>query len=423
MRQLMTRVRFGVCLLLLTALGGCAAGQGGAGLGLLPQQQKLSDVADCLRYAAPPDVPLPRELQKTAMPVYVIQPSDVLLIEPTDIDSPLRIAADQTVLPDGTIDLGRYGRPVVVGRTLEEIEVLVEATIDAADPENELDDVDVNVRLINPESAVFYVLGEVNSPGSYPYAGRETVLDAILVAGGLTSQADQCDIILTRPSAPEGCRTVLPICYRDIVQVGDSTTNYQIMPGDRIFVATRPCWEGMLPCCGNSGCDLCRPMHCACDLGGLMQFFRRENYSTAMPAGAMTVQPLFVDPGMPMPPMHSEPIAPPAAPPSETPYDPATPQSEIPVVPAQIFPAPPAHPHAMPSTSSNTLSQTSNMLPTAASHTLPSQPSTFLPVSPSYPAVRAENVYRVTAAEPRSSGNVVRGPRSVTLPESGWQRR
>jgi polysaccharide export outer membrane protein len=35
----------------------------------------------------------------------------------------------------------------------------------------------------------------------------------------------------------------LPICYNDIVQVGDTSTNYQLAPGDRIFVPTRTFYE------------------------------------------------------------------------------------------------------------------------------------------------------------------------------------
>src|SRR5262249_23767338 len=50
-------------------------------------------------------------------------------------------------------------------------------------------------------------------------------------------------IILSRPTPPHGCRVVLPICYNDIVQVGDTSTNYQIQAGDRVYVPTRSCWE------------------------------------------------------------------------------------------------------------------------------------------------------------------------------------
>ena len=54
--------------------------------------------------------------------------------------------------------------------------------------------------------------------------------------------------MLARPTAPNGCRVVLPICFREIVQLGDTSTNYQLVPGDRIFVASRSFGEDLLNC-------------------------------------------------------------------------------------------------------------------------------------------------------------------------------
>ncbi len=92
------------------------------------------------------------------------------------------------------------------------------------------------MRLISNESSIVYVLGEVNAPGSYPLVGRETVLDSIIAAGGLTDRANEHKIILTRPASPHEPRKILPICYQQIVQLGDTSTNFQVQPGDRIYV-------------------------------------------------------------------------------------------------------------------------------------------------------------------------------------------
>ena len=69
--------------------------------------------------------------------------------------------------------------------------------------------------------------------------GRSGHYAAILAAGGLTDRASRRSIILSRPTHPDGCRVVLPVCYDEIVQLGDTTTNYQIAPGDRIFVPVK----------------------------------------------------------------------------------------------------------------------------------------------------------------------------------------
>jgi polysaccharide export outer membrane protein len=107
----------------------------------------------------------------------------------------------------------------------------------------ETPDYGVTVRLVNKESALFYVMGEVNAPGSYPLVGHETVLDAIIAAGGLSDRSNDHKVILTRPQANGQPRAILPICYQQILQLGDVSTNYQLMPGDRIYVPSMTLWE------------------------------------------------------------------------------------------------------------------------------------------------------------------------------------
>ncbi|HEX6983757.1 MAG TPA: hypothetical protein VF170_00200, partial [Planctomycetaceae bacterium] len=54
------------------------------------------------------------------------------------------------------------------------------------------------------------------------------------------------------------CRTVLPVCWDNIVQLGDTTTNYQLMPGDRVFVPASGCFDmvfGFLKC--RKDCPRC----------------------------------------------------------------------------------------------------------------------------------------------------------------------
>jgi protein involved in polysaccharide export with SLBB domain len=211
-----------------------------------------------MRAAAPEPAPWPKELNKSLLPPYILEPGDGLLVQPADLDSPVRLPGDQTVLPDGTIDLGKYGRFIVAGKTVDVIEKEVRQVVEAQTK----DAGPITARIVTRASKVYYVLGEVNAPGAFNINGRETVLDGIIAAGGVNRQAAQRNIILSRPTAPDGCRIVLPICYRQIVQLGDTSTNYQLMPGDRIFVPSRttceklfspkdecpPCDAAQVPC-------------------------------------------------------------------------------------------------------------------------------------------------------------------------------
>ena len=221
---------------------------------LAPGPHKLLKTAGDLGRAAGNPLPLPRELAKQSLPSYTVEPGDVLLLEPADMSTAIRLPGDQTVQPDGTIGLGIYGSLSVAGKTIEQIQSEAQDLIDShaesvakassrsADEQDE-EPAKVNVRLVEPTSKVYYVIGEVNSPGAYPLIGRETVLDAIIEAGDLTDSANRHTIILSRPTLTEECRIVLPICYRQIVQLGDTSTNYQIQAGDRIFVSSLTCGD------------------------------------------------------------------------------------------------------------------------------------------------------------------------------------
>jgi polysaccharide biosynthesis/export protein len=84
-------------------------------------------------------------------------------------------------------------------------------------------------------------LGDVLIAGKMPITGNETVLDAIQYAGGLMPTAAPQNIRLVRPAPPGACcEQVLPINLSAIMNGGDPTTNYQIMPNDRIIVYRDP---------------------------------------------------------------------------------------------------------------------------------------------------------------------------------------
>jgi len=227
---------FGMTLIAaIVGITGCTSGAGRGTSILPPQGHKLIKAAEAMRDANAPVIEIPRELEKHPLPTYTVEPGDVLLVQPVDLDSPVRLPGDQPVLPDGTINLGKYGHLQVMGRTVPEIEEMVRNAVKASVRDAGY----ISVRLSARQSKVYYVIGDVNSPGSFPLNGRETVLDAILQAGGLTDQASRDQIILTRPTKPNCPRIVLPVCWKQIVQLGDTATNYQIAPGDRIYVPSR----------------------------------------------------------------------------------------------------------------------------------------------------------------------------------------
>ncbi len=240
---------------------------------------------------------IPAELSKQVLADYILEPGDSVLVEAARFDSPARFPGDQTIKPDGTINLGKYGELMIAGKTIGLVQAEVQSMVenyernewertqaeeqsrrDAEQPgvENELDGFigespqrqpevgPIVARLVSWESKGYYVLGEVNSPGRFQLNGNETVLDAIVQAGDLTNRANYNKIIISRPTDPCGARIVLPVCYRQIVQLGDTSTNYQIRPGDRVFVATMTFCDDLKETFGNFGgadrpCPACGP--------------------------------------------------------------------------------------------------------------------------------------------------------------------
>jgi polysaccharide export outer membrane protein len=94
----------------------------------------------------------------------------------------------------------------------------------------------VSARLVNAAaSKSYYVLGTVTTQGKFPITGNDTVLDAILTAGLRTNSIPE-KAYLVRPHPAGGPDQILKIDWDGIKNRGDTITNYQLFPGDRIVV-------------------------------------------------------------------------------------------------------------------------------------------------------------------------------------------
>jgi polysaccharide export outer membrane protein len=143
---------------------------------------------------------------------------------------------EHLVRPDGTIALGQYGCVYVAGLTLAQAKVAVERHLSAyvLDPE-----VTVDVRAYN--SKEYFVITNGAGYGEqvfrFPITGSDTVLRAISFIQGLPVVASRKRIWVARPSpAGHPCFQILPVDWKAIVEGGATDTNYQLFPGDRIYV-------------------------------------------------------------------------------------------------------------------------------------------------------------------------------------------
>jgi polysaccharide biosynthesis/export protein len=190
-----------------------------------------------------PGHPAPRECHLTPLPPYVIAPPDILLVEATQQlrDQPIR--GQHLVRPDGTIGLGIYGSVAVAGLTLEQARAAIVQVL--AQRINDIDVNNLSVDVVAYNSKTYYVITDGGGYGEQvfrlPVTGNETVLDAISLVNGLPPVASKCHIWLARPCcAANHSHVVLPVDWVGITQGGIPDTNYQVFPGDRIYVKADP---------------------------------------------------------------------------------------------------------------------------------------------------------------------------------------
>jgi len=148
-----------------------------------------------------------------------------------------QVAGEHLVGPDGRVNLGTYGCVFVSGMTIDEVRQTIERHLSQF-----LDRPRVAVDIQSYNSKVYYVITEGAGAGDsllrFPVTGNETVIDALSQVNGLSRVVNKNRIWIARPT-PSGscCEQILPVHWDDITMRGEVATNYQILPGDRVFIA------------------------------------------------------------------------------------------------------------------------------------------------------------------------------------------
>lgn len=147
-----------------------------------------------------------------------------------------QIRGEHLVRPDGTVSLGSYGAVYVAGLSLGQAKCVIEQHLSAY-----LMNPQISIDVFAYNSRVYYVVVDGGGYGQQviklPHTGNETVMDAIAAVQGLAPVSSTNRIHLARPSPVHlGCNQVLPVDWRAITEGGSTATNYQIFPGDRVYV-------------------------------------------------------------------------------------------------------------------------------------------------------------------------------------------
>lgn len=191
---------------------------------------------------------LPTERHKR--PDYVIEAPDVLSIAVRSY------AADEAILesvngehlvePDGSLNLcEEVGAVQVGGLTLADLPARIQDCLF-----NEVPDAQVSVSVSAPHSKAYYIITEGNGSGDTvmrnPALGGETVRDAL--AFFPDADWNEKNVWIARPARDdEGSDEILTVDVAEVLEDADSSTNYSLEPGDRVFIASPPdFWESVI---------------------------------------------------------------------------------------------------------------------------------------------------------------------------------
>jgi protein involved in polysaccharide export with SLBB domain len=174
------------------------------------------------------------------LPPYVIEPPDILQVDVLGKNlSAAQPGSNQHLVgPDGRINLGTWGTVYVAGMTIEEARVAIEQ---AVTPVVQSPQVAVDVFAYN--SKTFYVITQGAGNGDdvveFPITGNDTVLDALSNIGGLKSPESTQVYIARPPHSGAGTSIILPVEWNKITQGYSASTNYTLLPRDRVFIAPK----------------------------------------------------------------------------------------------------------------------------------------------------------------------------------------
>ena len=130
------------------------------------------------------------------------------------------LSGEFTLDGDGYFAMPLVGEVLGGGRSARELENEIETALMSG---GYLVEPQVSIQVLNYRP--FYIIGEVNNPGSFEYVNGMTVINAVALAGGFTYRADQDDIVISRggSSGPE-------------IEAAPDT---EVLPGDIIEVQER----------------------------------------------------------------------------------------------------------------------------------------------------------------------------------------
>jgi len=163
---------------------------------------------------------------------YVLHPPDEVEVHCSRV--PEIDTQRQRIRPDGKISFETLGEIEAAGRTPAQLaNILRGKVLELYKLEGEKP---IDIRIVAYRSKVFYVLGQVVSPGPQVYTGRDSVLTALAMAQP-NPMAWQARIQVIRPSRDKNVKPkIFEVNYDRMSAHGDTSKDVLLQEGDIIFV-------------------------------------------------------------------------------------------------------------------------------------------------------------------------------------------
>lgn len=157
---------------------------------------------------------------------YVIHPSDVLEIS---VYGENELTRKLVVRPDGKVSFPLVGDIKVAGHSTSEVKAIIDKKVSAYIPE-----ASSTIIIDQLGSLKYYVVGEVARPGMFNVPSQLTVLQALSLAGGLKTFADEDSIIIIRGHGKDATKILFD--YSDIKKGKHLEQNILLDRGDVVLV-------------------------------------------------------------------------------------------------------------------------------------------------------------------------------------------
>lgn len=134
------------------------------------------------------------------------------------------------VAPDGSVALKITGRLKAQGLTVDQLQLVIQEAA-AKNLRNPM----VVAALADSRSARIVVGGQVRNPGSFLINARPTVMEAVMLAGGLNPESRMNEVIVLR-MRPDNTAMLRRVDLQRFISRGDMSENIRLQPEDMIFV-------------------------------------------------------------------------------------------------------------------------------------------------------------------------------------------